>query len=135
MATKIFQEVVRTVTVSYPIPFMLACLLGFALGCFGLAAVAANPVISGIILGTGCLSALAGAVSAGYAVLRKPELLRSERFNLMSRYMDMYGEDGNKADQRGLDQAMLTYIAEDVPKREVPPPGLGSTGGSKNEHK
>ncbi len=127
-----FTEVIRTVTVSYPIPFMLACLLAFALGCMGLAVATASVTVAVVMLVTGCLTALAGVGFAGYALLRRPDLLRSERFNVLNRYIDLIGDDRNKADQPGLDRAVLTYLEEAVPKKAVSPSGRHETGVRRN---
>ena len=126
--SRAFTEVVRTVTVSYPIPFILACLLAFALGCMGLAAATASPIAAVVMLATGCLAALAGVGFAGYALLRRPDLLRSERFNVLNRYIDLIGDDRNRAEQPSLDRVVLSYLEEAVPKKAVRPSGHHETG-------
>ena len=129
MPARLFQEVTRTVTVSYPVPFMLACLLAFALGCFGVASTLSFGFFAGSILAAGMFAMVAAVFFAGYALLRRPDLLRSERFNLMNRYIDVRGDDRMGT---GLDRAMLTYLEEDLSKRAVPTPGHQPRGASRD---
>lgn len=129
MHGRLFQEVTRTVTVSYPVPFILACLLACGLGCFGVAATLGSQFLAGLIYVAGLIAMLAGIGFTGYALLRRPDLLRSERFNLMNRYIDVRGDDRTDT---GLDRTMLTYLEEDLPKRAVPSPGQGPRGASRD---
>jgi hypothetical protein len=71
-----FREVVRTVTVSYPISFQIAALLTFTLGCFG-GALVASDALRWLFAGVGASTPFAAIGFAGYAMLRKPDLLRS----------------------------------------------------------
>lgn len=83
-----FREVVRTVTVDYPIPFLFASLLTFALGCFGLSAAAAAP-ISLLLAAAGVISTMSALVIVFYAILFRTDLLRSERHSLLTRAIDV----------------------------------------------
>ena len=83
-----FREVIRTVSVQYPVPFVLALFLAFALACFGLAA-AASPPISWVIGFAGAVAAACAAVLAFFAFFVRRELLRSEHHSLMSRAFDI----------------------------------------------
>ena len=113
------REVIRTVTVSYPVPFMLAALLTFALGCFGLSA-AAHDGLAWLLGAIGGLASLIAFGLAGYAVLRKPELLRSERYSLMHRYMDVLdNSDMDAATQERLGQMISGFAEEPRPKKAV----------------
>lgn len=113
------REVVRTVTVSYPVPFMLAALLTFALGCFGLAA-AVHSGIAWLFGSIGGLASLMAFGFAGYAVLRKPELLRSERYSLLQRYIDVLdNSDMDAAAQERLGKLISGFAEEPRPKRAV----------------
>jgi len=126
MKIRAFHEVVRTVTVSYPIPFMMTCLLAFALGCIGFAMTTATPWIAAVLIVTACLIALAAVAFGGYALLRRPDLLRSERFNLLNRYIDVVGD--HEVNRAGLDRTMLAFLDEDVPKKAVPRGDFGNGG-------
>jgi hypothetical protein len=113
------REVVRTVTVSYPVPFMLAALLTFALGCFGLAA-AVQGEIAWLFGSIGGLASLIAFGFGGYAVLRKPELLRSERYSLMQRYMDVLdNSDMDAAAQERLGKLISGFAEEPRPKKAL----------------
>jgi purine-cytosine permease-like protein len=94
-----FREAIRTATVSYPIPFIVAVLLAFALSCFG-AATLATDVLRWLVAGTGMVSALGAILIAGYAVVRKDGLLRSERHILAMRYMEALGDSDMDAAKR-----------------------------------
>ena len=82
-----FQEVVRTVTVGYPIPFVLCALIAFSMFCFS-AALLRQDSLAWALFGIGCLPAVVGCGILVFAVVRRPELLRSERFGLINRYLD-----------------------------------------------
>ena len=148
MDTRSFREIVRTVTVSYPIPFLFALLIapsavlangvvqggvlsyllrnqGIGTGrqsllfCFTGAAVLQGPK-SWVFAATGIVSFLVAVGIAIYAVMRKPDLLRSERYSLVNRYIDLL-EDGDM-DQTTRDAAAKTidgYMEESVPKRTL----------------
>ena len=58
MDTRSFREIVRTVTVSYPIPFLFAGLIAVLLFCFTGAAVLRGPM-SWVFAATGIVSFLA----------------------------------------------------------------------------
>jgi hypothetical protein len=119
MDTRSFREIVRTVTVSYPIPFLFALLIAVLLFCFTGAAVLQGPK-SWVFAATGIVSFLVAVGIAIYAVMRKPDLLRSERYSLVNRYIDLL-EDGDM-DQTTRDAAAKTidgYMEESVPKRTL----------------
>ena len=118
-APSAMREVIRTVTVSYPVPFMLAALLTFALGCFSLTAVI-HGGIEWLIALVGGLAALMAFGLAGYAVLRKPELLRSERYSLLQRYIDVLGHsDMDAAAQERLGKLISSFAEEPQPKKAI----------------
>lgn len=78
-----FREALRQVPVGYPIPFVLACLLAFVLGCFTLSVLAPLP-LSWIFAATGVATAGSAIVVLLYATFRRPELLRSGRYSVIS---------------------------------------------------
>ncbi len=57
---------------------------------------------------------------AGYAVLRKPELLRSERYSLLHRYIDVLdNSDMDAATQERLGKMISGFAEEPRPKKAV----------------
>jgi hypothetical protein len=120
MDPRLFREIVRTVSVSYPIPFMFACLLAVLLFCFTGAALVHGPLIWAFAV-IGIVSFLVAVGIAIYAIGQKPDLLRSERYSLARRYIDML-DDGDM-DQATRDAAAKTidgFMAEIVPKKSLP---------------
>lgn len=105
---------------------MMTCLLAFALGCIGFATTTATPWIAVVLMAIAGLNALAAVSFAGYALLRRPDLLRSERFNLLNRYIDVVGD--HEANRTGLDRTVLAFLDEDVSKKSVPRGDFGSGG-------
>jgi hypothetical protein len=101
-----FREIVRTVTVSYPIPFMFACLIAVLLFCFSGAALLREP-LSWVFAATGIASFTVAVGMAIFAIVRRPDLLRSERYSLVSRYIDML-DDGD------MDQATRDAMAKTI---------------------
>jgi hypothetical protein len=77
MDSRVFQEAIRSATVTYPVPFIFSVLLLFAVICFGGCAFTIDwlHVLLGII---GAGSAVSAVAIVMYAILFKPELLRSE---------------------------------------------------------
>jgi hypothetical protein len=111
-----FREATRTVTVSYPIPFLVATLLAFGLGCFGGALAAWGP-LRWVFVGIGAFTALIAIGLAVYAVLHKPDLLRSERYSLFNRYFDMLGDaEMDQAARDAAGKTILGFIEPAVPK-------------------
>ena len=128
MDTRSFREIVRTVTVSYPIPFLFAGLIAVLLFCFTGAAVLQGPK-SWVFAATGIVSFLVAVGIAIFAVMRKPDLLRSERYSLVSRYIDLVGDNEmNTTDRAALDRTMLAFLDEDVPKKAASSQGEPGNG-------
>jgi hypothetical protein len=77
MDARVFQEAIRSATVTYPIPFIFGLLLLFALLCLGGSAMVKDwlHVLLGVLGGASFVSAIS---MVGYAIRFKPELLRSE---------------------------------------------------------
>lgn len=123
-----FREVARSVTVSYPIPFLFASLLGFALSCFGMALVA-NGTLSTLLVGTGICGTIVSFGLATYAVVKRPELLRSERYSLMHRALDVIGNTELDAGaRREVSSTMTDLLAENVPRRTSPRNDVSKSG-------
>ena len=83
-----FREAIKTADVAHPIPFLFVVLLAFALACFGVA-VAASDLLRWFVVGTGLVSAASAIAMALFAMVARPELLRSERHSLITRAIDV----------------------------------------------
>nr|WP_294550907.1 hypothetical protein [uncultured Rhodopila sp.] len=91
MDARIFQEAIRSATATYPIPFIFATLLLFAVLCLGGSLLAQGGLLILLaVLGTASFAAAIGLV--GYAVGCKPELLRSERHILSMTMAQIIGD-------------------------------------------
>ena len=77
MDPRSFREIVRTVTVSYPIPFMFASLIAVLLFCFTGAAIVEGPK-AWVFAATGIVSFLIAAGIAIFAITRRPETSASK---------------------------------------------------------
>ena len=77
MNTRLFQQAIRSATVTYPVPFIFGILLLFAVICFGGSILTSDwlRILLGIMGAGSGVSAIAIVV---YAIMCKPELLRSE---------------------------------------------------------
>ena len=96
--------------------------------CFTGAAVLQGPK-SWVFAATGIVSFLVAVGVAIYAVVWKPDLLRSERYSLASRYIDLVGDsEMSITDRAALDRTMLAFLDEDVPKQAVPARGEPGNG-------
>jgi threonine/homoserine efflux transporter RhtA len=123
-----FREIVRTVTVAYPIPFMFASLLAVLLFCFSGAAFVRESLVW-VFAATGVASFTVAVGLAIFAIVRRPDLLRSERYSLVNRYIDVVGDDEmNRIDTTALDRTMLAFLEEDVPKKAAPARGAPDNG-------
>ena len=130
-----FREIVRTVTVSYPLPFLFAGLIAVLLFCFSGVALVREP-FAWIFAATGVVAFLVAAGLAIFAIVRRPDLLRSERYSLVNRYIDVVGDNEmNRTDRAALDRTMLAFLEEDVPKKAVPSRGEPESGVRDNADK
>ncbi len=89
ISPRTFNEGIRTTALSYPLPFMIGVLLLFALLCLAMS-FGAHDGLRWLIAGTGVFGALAAFLTWGYALARRPELLRSER------HQSSVGSDGKR---------------------------------------
>jgi hypothetical protein len=124
MQTRGFQEAIRTATVTYPIPFAFAVLLLFALLGFGGSLVAAG-VLRWLLAGTATFSALSAILLFGYALLWRPDLLRSERHVLM---MQISGTIGDR-DMDPAARERLSYAVLEIDDRRRPKSASGEADG------
>jgi hypothetical protein len=120
-----FREAIRTVTVSYPIPFIVCVRLAFALACF-VGALIASDILRWLFAGSGIASLLAALVLVGYGVFGRPDLLRSERFTLLSRYFEVIGDSTMTPEARGTMNLLLATMDDESRKG----PAEGASGGT-----
>lgn len=94
-----FREIARTVRIEYPIPYICVALGALALACFALTIVV-PPAISWLVAGMGAMALLGAVGLPVYAMVYRPELLRSERHSLMTRAFDVMLDKGATQDAR-----------------------------------
>jgi hypothetical protein len=85
---------------------MFACLIAVLLFCFSGAALVRAP-LAWIFAATGITSFITAVGVAIFAIVWRPDLLRSERYSLVSRYIDML-DDGD------MDQATRDAVAKTI---------------------
>ena len=120
MDTSHFREIVRTVTVSYPVPFLFAGLLAVFFFSFTGAALLHEPM-SWIFAAIGIIAFLVAAGLAVYGIVRRPELLRSERHSLVSRFIDLLDDgDMDQATRAAMAKTIDGFMEESVPKKAMP---------------
>src|SRR4051812_41280078 len=86
-----FREVVRTATVTYPIPFISALCFAFTALTLVLAIIADSPLRWVILAFGGVSMTFAGSLIA-WTASRRPGLLRSERDQFAHRVLDLIGD-------------------------------------------
>jgi Na+(H+)/acetate symporter ActP len=120
MDARILHEAIRSATVTYPIPFVFSVLLLFAVLCLGGSMVATEWLrVLLAVLGTG--SAVSAIALVAYAIISRPETLRSEQHVLSMRMAQMIGDkDTDPAVRERLSQ--LVIDAEDRPRPKYPEP-------------
>ena len=129
-----FREAIRTATVSYPIPFMFAALLAFALVCFALASVSADA-LRWLLAVTGAFCTLSAIAMAAYAIVFREDLLRSERHSLVVRYIQALGDSDMDAATRGeLRRTILGFAEEKTEKKAGGKPPRGSIKGRESDN-
>jgi hypothetical protein len=106
MDARLFQEAIRSATVTYPIPFIFGVLLLFSVLSLGGALVASDwPRILLAVLGS--ISFGSAITLVGYAVRCRPELLRSEQHVLRMTMAHMIGDrDMDAATRERLSHAI-----------------------------
>ena len=114
MDARIFQEAIRSATVTYPIPFIFGILLLFALLCLGGSALVSDWLR--VLLAALGTASVAGAFALiGYTVRSKPELLRSERHVLKMTMAHIIGDrDMDAATRERLSHAV--FDPDDKPR-------------------
>src|SRR6185312_7643298 len=87
----LFQQAIRSATVTYSIPFMFAVSLLFALLCLG-GALLAEGGLRWLFAGLGALGALAGFAMGLHGAFYRPHMLRSEAHELRMTVATIIGD-------------------------------------------
>jgi hypothetical protein len=96
---------------------MVGILLLFALLCFG-GSFGAEDGLRWLLAGTALVSTLVALLSWGYALFRRPELLRSESHSLLTRYFDVLEDsEMDPATRERVSNVILGSAEELLPKR------------------
>ena len=91
MDARIFQEAIRSATVTYPIPFIFGILLLFSILPLGGSLLAHDGLMVMLAI-LGSVSFASAITLVGYTVCFKPELLRSERHILSMTMAQIIGD-------------------------------------------
>jgi hypothetical protein len=128
MDARILQEAIRSATVTYPIPFVFGVLLLFAVLSLG-GTMAASEWWVRVLLATLGTGGFVSAVAlVAYAIILKPETLRSEQHVLSMRMAQIIGDkDTDPAVRERLTHMVID--AEDRPRSKYPEPRTGGDGG------
>jgi hypothetical protein len=120
MDTRIFHEAIRSATVTYPIPFVFGVLLLFALFCLS-GSLVITEWLRVLLAALGAGSAVSAVALVAYAIIFRPEMLRSEQHVLSMRMAQMIGDkDMDPALRERLGH--LVIDAEDRPRSKSPEP-------------
>ncbi len=93
MDARVFQEAIRSATVTYPIPFIFGILLLFALLCLGGSAlVDKSDWLHDLFAVMGAVSGVSAIGVAVYSVRFRPDLLRSEHHVLRMTVANIIGD-------------------------------------------
>jgi hypothetical protein len=132
MDARTFQEAIRSATVTYPIPFVFAVLLLFAILCLGGSLVSSGwHSVFLTILGGFCAVAAIALVTCAFAF--KPELLRSEQHVLRMTMASIIGDRDMPPDARErVSHAVLEAGGPLRPKSPHQDAGGGGNNGGKN---
>jgi hypothetical protein len=108
MDARLFQEAIRSATVTYPVPFILGTLLLFALLCLGGSAlVDRTDWLHGLLAVIGAFSGISAIGIVVYAVRFRPELLRSEHHVLRMTVANIIGD-------KEMDPATRDHLSRNV---------------------
>ncbi len=86
------RTVIGEVRATYAVPFLLAMLFGAAILVLVLSAFVPGPLAWGLF-GVAATLIVAALLLLAYAVLRRPDMLRSERYRAFSQVMTIIGND------------------------------------------
>jgi hypothetical protein len=109
---------------------MFAGLIFVLLFCFGGAAALREGPLAWLFAAVGAISFAVAAGIAIFAIWRRPELLRSERHSLISRYIDLLDDgDMDQSSRDAVGRMIDSFSEEPVPKSALF--GRTKTSGSK----
>jgi hypothetical protein len=131
MDPRSFREAIRTATVTYPVPYVVSVLLLFSLLCFG-GSLTVTDALRWLLAGVGVVAALGAMAAFAYSLVLKPELLRSERHSLLTRFFDVLGDsDMDAVARERVGHAILDAAEPRVPKRLARDDGAGGPASGK----
>jgi len=132
MDARVFQEAIRSATVSYPIPFVFGILLLFAVLCLGGSLLSSGwQCVFISALGGFCAVAAVALVACAFAF--RPELLRSEQHVLRMTMASIIGDRDMPPDTRErVSRAVLEAGGPLRPKSAGQAPGRPETNGGGN---
>ncbi|MGD0430619.1 MAG: hypothetical protein ABSA58_05955 [Acetobacteraceae bacterium] len=133
MDARILHEAIRSATVTYPIPFVFGVLLLFAVLCLG-GSMAASEWLRVLLAALGTGGFVSAVALVAYAIILKPETLRSEQHVLSMRMAQIIGDkDTDPAVRERLTHMVID--ADDRPRSKYPEPRTGRDGedGSNDE--
>jgi hypothetical protein len=121
MDARILQEAIRSTTATYPIPFVFGLLLLFAVLCLGSSIMVVTEWLRILLATVGTGSFVSAVALVAYAIISKPETLRSERHVLSMRMAQIIGDkDTDPAARERLTR--LVIDADDRPRSKYPEP-------------
>jgi hypothetical protein len=101
---------------------MFSCLIAVLLFCFGAAALVREPM-AWVFAATGVASFTVAVGVAIFAIVRRPDLLRSERYSLVSRYIDILDDgDMDQATRDAMAKTIDSFTEVSVRKNALPGP-------------
>jgi hypothetical protein len=131
MDARILQEAIRSATVTYPIPFVFGVLLLFAVLCLG-GSLLTNDWLQILFAALGAASAVSAVSLVAFAIISRPEMLRSEHHVLSMRMAQMIGDkDMDPALRERLGQMVIDADDRPGPKspeRTAPNAGRANKG-------
>lgn len=112
-----FREIARSATTTYPIPFLFALCLAFVVLMLG-GAIIADGSLRWALFAIGALGFVFGGCLVGYAVLRRPELLRTEHHQVVNRVLDLIEGDSDLPPAKTIESFSKLLGSEPRSKRQ-----------------
>ena len=91
MDPRLFQQAIRSATVTYSVPFLVAVFLLFGLLCLG-GAIFVGDALRWVLAGLACLAVVVASFGALYGILVRPDLLRSEAHEFRMTVAEIVGD-------------------------------------------
>ena len=119
MDPRLFQQAIRSATVTYSVPFLVAVFLLFGLLCFG-GAVFVSDTLRWLLGGSGVLAVAVAAVCALYGLFVRPEMLRSEAHEFRMTAAEIVGDPEVDREVRSELAKQLQLEAPRARRRQQP---------------